>query len=78
MHYLDARGLRCPLPLLRLKQTLNGLAAGSELHVVTTDPGSVKDFQAFLRQAGHSLVELREEADGFAFVIRKKAAEGGA
>lgn len=72
MEYLDARGLRCPLPLLRLKQRLNAMAAGAEIRVDTTDPGSVRDFQAFLRQAGHGLLEQTEGGEGFRFLIRKK------
>lgn len=68
---LDVRGLRCPMPLLRLKQVLHGMAAGAELEVRTTDPGSVRDFQAFLRQAGHELLEMREEEGGFFFLVRK-------
>lgn len=74
-NYLDARGLRCPLPLLKLKQRLNGMAAGEEIRVETTDPGSVRDFQAFLRQAGHLLLEQQEQEDGFLFLIRKKSQE---
>ncbi len=73
MKYLDARNLRCPLPLLRLKQQLNTMAAAEEIRVETTDPGSVRDFQAFLRQAGHSLLEMQEQDSGFQFLIRKKA-----
>lgn len=64
--------MRCPMPLLKLKQQLNGMAAGEEVRVETTDPGSVRDFQAFLRQAGHSLLELQEQEAGFLFHIRKK------
>lgn len=69
---LDARGLRCPMPLLRLKQALHGMGEGDVIEVRTTDPGSVRDFQAFLRQAGHELQEMREEEGGFFFRIRKK------
>ena len=73
MKYLDARNLRCPLPLLRLKQQLNTMAAAEEIRVDTTDPGSVRDFQAFLRQAGHSLLEMQEQDSVYQFLIRKKA-----
>lgn len=72
---LDARGLRCPMPLLKLKQALNGMAPGETIAVQTSDPGSVRDFQAFLRQAGHSLLELREGEGEFFFRLRKKAAD---
>lgn len=69
---LDARGLRCPLPLLKLKQALHGMAAGEDILVLTTDPGSVRDFQAFLRQSGHELLELNETPAENRFRIRKK------
>lgn len=69
---LDARGLRCPLPLLKLKQALHGMAAGEEIEVWTTDPGAVRDFQAFLRQAGHQLLDLSESPGECYFLIRKK------
>jgi tRNA 2-thiouridine synthesizing protein A len=71
VNHLDARGLRCPMPLLKLKQRLNSMQGGEEITVATTDPGSVRDFQAFLRQAGHALLEVREEEAGFLFHIRK-------
>lgn len=69
---LDTRGLRCPMPLLKLKQALHGMASAEVIEVLTTDPGSVRDFQAFLRQAGHELLEMREGATDFFFRIRKK------
>lgn len=69
---LDARGLRCPMPLLKLKQALHGMAAGDEIEVRTSDPGSVRDFQAFLRQAGHHLLDMEEGEKEFFFRIRKK------
>jgi tRNA 2-thiouridine synthesizing protein A len=68
---LDARKLRCPMPLLKLKQTLHGMAAGEVVDVLTTDPGSLRDFQAFLRQGSHELLELREDGAEFFFRIRK-------
>lgn len=72
---LDARGLRCPMPLLKLKQALHGMAPGETIEVLATDPGAVKDFQAFLRQSGHQLMELDEGAGGFSFLIRKRPEE---
>lgn len=69
--HLDARGLRCPLPLLKLKQALAGMASGDEIEVDTTDPGSVRDFEAFLRQAGHELLVNEPKAGGFYFRVRK-------
>lgn len=68
---LDACGLNCPLPLLKAKMALNGLASGEVLKVLATDAGSQRDFRAFARLAGHEL--LREEADGevFRYWLRK-------
>ncbi len=68
---LDARGLRCPMPLLKLKQALHGMAPGDVIEVQTTDAGSVRDFQAFLRQGGHELLALHEGEAEFFFRIRK-------
>ena len=68
---LDASGLNCPLPILRAKKTLNGLEAGQVLHVLATDPGSVKDFDAFAKQTGNELMESKEEGGKFHFLIKK-------
>jgi tRNA 2-thiouridine synthesizing protein A len=72
---LDARGLRCPLPLLKLKQALHGLAPGEEIEVLTSDPGAVRDFQAFLRQSGHQLLDMTEGPQECSFLIRKKPSD---
>lgn len=72
---LDARSLRCPMPLLKLKQALHGMAHGEEIEVWTSDPGSVRDFNAFLRQAGHQLLDMSEGENEFYFLIRKKPEE---
>ena len=69
---LDASGLNCPLPILRAKKTLNAMSAGQVLHVIATDPGSVKDFDAFAKQTGNALVESREDGPVFEFVFRRK------
>ena len=69
---LDARGLSCPLPILKTKKTLNDLASGQVLKVVATDPGSVKDMQAFANQTGNPLLESAEENKTFVFYLRKK------
>ena len=58
---LDARGLNCPLPILRAKKTLNGMSAGELLKIIATDPGSVNDFQAFATQTGNELMSSSEE-----------------
>jgi len=69
---LDARGLNCPLPILRTKKTLNEMPSGTVLSVLATDPGSVRDFQAFCRQTGHTLLASSENGGAFHFLLRKK------
>ena len=68
---LDARGLNCPLPILRAKKALNGMAAGEVLKIISTDPGSVKDFEAFASQTGNELLESTEEGNEFYFMMKK-------
>jgi len=68
---LDASGLNCPLPILRAKKALAGMDAGKVLHIIATDPGSVKDFEAFARQTGNELMESMEEGGKFLFLIKK-------
>ncbi|MCP4124750.1 MAG: sulfurtransferase TusA family protein [Bacteroidetes bacterium] len=68
---LDARGLNCPLPILRAKKTLNGMAAGEVLKIISTDPGSVKDFEAFASQTGNALLDSTEEGGEFHFMMKK-------
>ena len=68
---LDASGLNCPLPILRAKKTLTGMESGKILHIIATDPGSVKDFEAFARQTGNELMESKEEGGKFLFLIKK-------
>jgi tRNA 2-thiouridine synthesizing protein A len=69
---LDARGLNCPLPILRTKKALTDLRSGQVLKVLATDPGAVKDFQAFSRQTGHELLSHGEANKEFTFFMRKK------
>ena len=69
---LDACGLNCPLPILRAKKSLSELNSGQILKIIATDPGSVKDFEAFARQTGNELLESSEEGDKFHFLVRKK------
>jgi len=69
---LDARGLNCPLPILRTKKALADLQSGQVLKVLATDPGSVKDFQTFARQTGHELLSHDEENREFTFFMKKK------
>jgi len=69
---LDARGLNCPLPILRTKKVLAELSGGQTLKVIATDPGSVKDFSAFARQTGNDLLESTEVGGEYVFFIKKK------
>jgi tRNA 2-thiouridine synthesizing protein A len=68
---LDASGLNCPLPILRAKKALAGLSAGQVLHIIATDPGAVKDFEAFAKQTGNELMESKEEGGKFVFLMKK-------
>ena len=69
---LDARGLNCPLPILRTKKSLNDMVSGQILRVLATDPGSVKDFQAFSKQTGNELLSAETVSNEFVFLIKKK------
>ncbi len=69
---LDARGLNCPLPILKTKKALADMTTGQILRVQATDPGSVRDFQAFAKQTGNDLVEQSEENDVFTFFMQRK------
>lgn len=69
---LDARGLNCPLPILRTKKSLNDMTPGQVLKIVATDPGSVRDFQAFSRQTGNHLLLSNESGGEYLFMMRKK------
>jgi len=69
---LDVRGLNCPMPLLKAKKALNELPASALLRVLATDPGSVRDFEVFARQSGHSLLESSEDAGIYRYLLRKK------
>ncbi len=68
---LDARGLNCPLPILRAKKSIQSLTSGQVLRIVATDPGSVKDFEAFCKQTGNELLETMQDGGEYAFNIRK-------
>ena len=69
---LDARGLSCPLPILKTKKSLADMASGQVLKVVSTDCGSVKDMQAFASQTGNTLVEQSEANSEYIFFMKKK------
>ncbi len=69
---VDARGLNCPLPILKAKKALNSMQSGQTVRVVATDAGSVRDFQAFAKQTGNELVEQQTMGAEFIHVIRRR------
>jgi len=69
---LDARGLNCPLPILKTKKALAEMIAGEVLHVLATDPGSVRDFKAFSKQTGNELLAHQENVNEFEYFIKRK------
>jgi tRNA 2-thiouridine synthesizing protein A len=69
---LDARGLNCPLPILRAKKALNEMQPGQVLKIVATDPGSVKDFQAFSKQTGNELLSHAAQQKEFVFFMKRR------
>ena len=72
-HLLDARGLNCPLPILKAGRALNRLQVGDALRVLSTDPVSAADFEDFCRAAGAELVEAKEDGGTYSFLIRRLA-----
>lgn len=70
---LDTKGLNCPLPILRVKKAIKDVPAGGTLQVLATDPGAVRDFEAFCRATGNELVDWKEEGGVFTFNIKKVA-----
>jgi len=70
---LDVKGLNCPLPILRAKKALKDVPTGSTLRVLATDPGAVKDFEAFCRTTGNELIESKSENNVFSFLIKRTA-----
>lgn len=69
---LDARGLNCPLPILRTKKALTDMTTGQVLKIVATDPGAVKDFQAFAKQTGNELLSSDAANKEFTFFLKRK------
>jgi tRNA 2-thiouridine synthesizing protein A len=69
---LDAKGLSCPMPIVKTAQAVKELTSGQLLEVLATDPGSVKDFAAWSKTTGNEIVEQTADASVFRFVIRKK------
>lgn len=70
---LDVKGLNCPLPILRARKALKDLPTGGTLQVLATDPGAVKDFEAFCRTTGNELVEAAVDGPVYSFVIKRTA-----
>ena len=73
-HTLDAKGLNCPLPILKARKALKEVPPGGTLEVLSTDPGSVADFQAFCRQTGNELLESSDEDSVYRCLIKHSAA----
>jgi tRNA 2-thiouridine synthesizing protein A len=73
-HTLDAKGLNCPLPILKARKALKEVPAGGTLEILATDPGSVADFQAFCRQTGNELLESSNDDSVYRFLIKHTAA----
>ena len=69
---LDARGLNCPLPIIKTKKALNDLTSGQVLRVASTDSGSIKDMEAFAKQTGNELLSSTQEAGDYVFFLKKK------
>ena len=70
---LDAKGLNCPLPILRAKKALKDLPTGGTLEIQATDPGAVKDFEAFCRTTGNELLDSRQDGNVYTFTITHTA-----
>ncbi len=72
---LDATGMKCPIPVLKARKMVRGLAGGSTLEILATDPGSVPDFEAFCATGGHELLEHSRDGEVFRFLIRLAGGE---
>jgi tRNA 2-thiouridine synthesizing protein A len=70
---LDVKGLNCPLPILRTKKAIKDIAADCVLQVIATDPGSVKDMEAFCKQTGNELMDWNDDAGTYTFNIKRKS-----
>ena len=69
---VDARGLNCPLPILRTKKALNDMKSGQVLRILATDPSALRDFQAFTKQTGNELLQHVEQDGVFSFLVRRR------
>jgi tRNA 2-thiouridine synthesizing protein A len=70
---VDAKGLSCPLPVVRARLAIDKLARGAEIRVLATDPGSVADFASWTKMSGHQLLESAQDGEVFTYLIRKGA-----
>ncbi len=68
---LDTSGLNCPLPIIKAKKEINGMDTGQILHIISTDPGAVKDFESFAKQTGNELLNSEEKDNKFYFLMKK-------
>jgi tRNA 2-thiouridine synthesizing protein A len=71
-HFVDARGLSCPMPIVKTAQAMKTLPSGTIVEVLATDPGSAKDFAAWSRSTGHLLIDQSSDAGVYHFVLRRK------
>jgi tRNA 2-thiouridine synthesizing protein A len=69
---VDARGLNCPMPIVKTAQAVKGMASGQTLEILATDPGSTKDFAAWSKTTGNEMVEQTVDGGVYRFVLRKK------
>jgi len=69
---VDARGLNCPLPILRTKKALNDMKSGQVLRILATDPSALRDFEAFAKQTGNELLQHVEQDGVFSFLVRRR------
>lgn len=72
LHQVDARGLSCPMPIVKTAQVMKSIASGALIEVLATDPGSVKDFAAWSRSTGNELIEQSVDDGVYRFVLRRK------
>jgi|TARA_B100001079_G_C15933987_1_gene307684 tRNA 2-thiouridine synthesizing protein A len=68
---LDTSGLNCPLPIIKAKKEINTMEIGEVLHIISTDPGAVKDFESFANQTGNELLNTEEKNNKFYFLLKK-------
>jgi len=70
--FVDAKGLACPMPIVKAKQAIDSLKPGQTMELHTTDKGSMNDFQAWVRRTNHELIEAKEDNGVYKFIVRKR------